>query len=127
MRGFDCHGWPPAMYRFFDADGRLLYVGATYDLPTRIGAHRVNAFWWPLVARTRWQLFPTVEAALEAEREAIATEHPRFNVRSRPWPSKPDEIQDMITALENGASPTTTYTLNRIARLRQRLTFAEAS
>lgn len=67
------------MYRCFNSDMRLLYVGKSSDMPGRLTAHRSTTPWFELVARLRIQVFPTHEAALAAEREAIRTEFPIFN------------------------------------------------
>ncbi|WP_443067521.1 GIY-YIG nuclease family protein [Streptomyces sp. NBC_01426] len=37
------------MYRLYDAEGRLLYVGITMNLQQRLADHRRQKFWWHLV------------------------------------------------------------------------------
>ncbi len=39
-----------AVYRLYDADETLLYVGITYDTKTRFADHKVNKEWWPDVS-----------------------------------------------------------------------------
>jgi excinuclease UvrABC nuclease subunit len=81
----------PVMYRVFDADGRLIYVGQSINLPARVSEHRSQSWWWkPLAARLRIQVFPTVDAAKAAEKVAIQEEDPVFNSMGYgDWREKP--------------------------------------
>jgi predicted GIY-YIG superfamily endonuclease len=77
----------PVVYRYYDLRGRLLYVGCTQNMPQRHWSHSsggTGAFWFPLVARTRMQVFPTVEAARAAEMVAIQEEEPAYNTFGTP-------------------------------------------
>lgn len=67
------------LYRFFDADGRLLYVGMSYRIEKRLDKHRV-AKPWNQIARIEIAQFPTRTDAVAAEREAILSEAPAWNV-----------------------------------------------
>lgn len=70
-----------ALYRFFDADDVLLYVGLTTNPPERLKKHRGEKPWWPEIAQMHVEYHPTVAALKEAERNVIATEKPRYNVQ----------------------------------------------
>jgi hypothetical protein len=73
------------VYRCYDAQGDLLYVGSTTNgASTRLAAHR-KAAWWPLMdpTRTRIEQFDHELQARAAELRAIRAEHPRFNVYGR--------------------------------------------
>lgn len=70
---------PVFVYRLYDADGLLLYVGISSDLADRFGTHAGNKWWWPDVARRTAEGYSTREEALTAEDEAIRTEAPLFN------------------------------------------------
>ena len=68
------------VYRAFDADGTLLYVGQSMRPNQRIAHHKSHKTWAPLVAR--WTIsdpMPTGDA-LDAEARAILTEKPFYNV-----------------------------------------------
>jgi predicted GIY-YIG superfamily endonuclease len=69
-----------ALYRFFDLRGRLLYIGLTVDLPARLTRHRLDKPWWSDVARVEVEHYPSRAAVAAAERSAIATETPLYNV-----------------------------------------------
>lgn len=69
-----------SLYRHFADDGGLLYVGISLSWPARTKAHVYGSRWFDQVARVEIERFPTREAALEAEREAIRREKPKFNV-----------------------------------------------
>jgi predicted GIY-YIG superfamily endonuclease len=68
------------LYRFFDATGRLLYVGITVHLPNRLTDHRHGKPWWTDVTRITLEHHPDRNAVLHAERVAIQKEHPKWNV-----------------------------------------------
>jgi predicted GIY-YIG superfamily endonuclease len=70
-----------ALYRFFDAEGALLYVGITNHLPQRLRDHDRNKPWFDNVANVRVEHFPDRKSVLDAEREAIRTEKPRHNIQ----------------------------------------------
>lgn len=72
------------VYRLYDATGDLLYVGCSADPFKRFKGHRAeNRHWIEDVVRGRISVFPTSTLAHEAEREAIRTEHPFWNVAGR--------------------------------------------
>lgn len=68
------------LYRFFDADGALLYVGITKNGAQRWHEHSKSKEWWGRVASTTVEHYDTRAAALDAERAAIVAERPLFNV-----------------------------------------------
>jgi predicted GIY-YIG superfamily endonuclease len=69
------------MYRIFDADDALLYVGVTTNGMARLQNHRSVQEWWPRVARIEIEHLPTWSAAEATllEAEAIRTEQPMYN------------------------------------------------
>ena len=70
-----------ALYRHFDAAGRLLYVGISLSAVQRLGQHRDNTHWFEAIASVSIEWLPSRAEALEAERRAITTEHPAHNVQ----------------------------------------------
>lgn len=68
------------LYRFFDADDVLLYVGITMNAPARFGQHRDGKPWWGDVARIEMEHFGNRAEVAEAEIVAITTEKPLHNV-----------------------------------------------
>jgi excinuclease UvrABC nuclease subunit len=71
---------PTALYRFFAKDDRLLYVGVTDDLKSRLAAHATQKSWWGEVSRTTVEWFPGRLEALDAEIAAIQSERPAYNI-----------------------------------------------
>lgn len=63
------------MYRFFDLDDDLLYIGIAGN------DHAKEKAWWPQVTRSTMEHFPSREAALAAERAAITEERPHGLIR----------------------------------------------
>lgn len=68
------------LYRFFDQDDRLLYVGIAGNPARRAHEHSKAKPWWSDVARSTMEHFATREEAAAAEVAAIVTEAPLHNV-----------------------------------------------
>lgn len=73
-----------ALYRFYAAGGKLLYVGITKSLGIRWNNHANLQPWWPLVDNQTVQWLPGRKEALVAEKAAIAAEMPLFNIAGVP-------------------------------------------
>lgn len=71
---------PCVLYRLFDADDVLLYVGISSKVYRRLNGHRRVQPWWSAVTSVRIETYPTKDAALAAEALAIRTEGPRHNI-----------------------------------------------
>jgi len=67
------------LYRHFDANGALLYVGQSNNCFERFQEHRQSSDWTTLSVVMRIERFESRKAALAAERQAIFLEKPRFN------------------------------------------------
>lgn len=78
-------GQPHYVYRCYDAEGVLLYVGMTYNPPARMRQHSKKAEWFPRAVAVRFIVFPTRDYAMQKEREAIVLERPEFNKAHRDW------------------------------------------
>lgn len=68
-----------AIYRVYDARGRLLYVGISSNPMARWRAHATTKSWWGEVAKTKVRWHRTRTSAEAAEVKAIKEEFPRFN------------------------------------------------
>jgi hypothetical protein len=68
------------LYRFYDEDGALLYVGVTNNTKDRFGHHKAYSDWWDLATTHTLEQFGTRQEALKAEERAILTESPIHNV-----------------------------------------------
>jgi hypothetical protein len=69
------------LYRAFDAQGSLLYVGISVSAINRLIAHRTDSEWYGLCARLEITPYLSRHEALTAEVNAIEDERPRFNIR----------------------------------------------
>jgi predicted GIY-YIG superfamily endonuclease len=69
-----------SLYRLYDAEDHLLYVGISQNFAQRWSQHAGLKPWWADVTKTTVEHFPTRAAALAAEREAIKSEGPIYNV-----------------------------------------------
>ncbi|MFF8784875.1 type II toxin-antitoxin system prevent-host-death family antitoxin [Streptomyces sp. NPDC015125] len=74
-----------ALYRLYDAEDHLIYVGVTKDPKTRFRQHRADKPWWPEVAMTDVELHVDSASALTEERKLIRDKLPRYNERGKPW------------------------------------------
>jgi hypothetical protein len=67
------------LYRHFDADGELLYIGVSLSAVERLSAHNRTARWADKITRVEIERFPTRQAVLAAEEYAIKAERPIYN------------------------------------------------
>src|SRR5688572_7566222 len=69
------------LYRFYDRDDRLLYVGISLSAAKRASEHRAEKAWWSDVARMEVEHLDVSRSEAEAiEKEAIRSEAPLYNV-----------------------------------------------
>lgn len=73
--------WDHVLYRFYDREGALLYVGITSSIRARFKWHAAKQLWWPEVADCRIQFYPDRTTLTMAERVAIRYERPRHNIQ----------------------------------------------
>lgn len=67
------------VYRFYDVDRNLLYVGCTGDFGNRLAQHSRDKPWWRYVATVTLEHFDDEVAAFAAEAAAIGAESPIWN------------------------------------------------
>lgn len=71
-----------AVYRFFDRDGALLYVGIAWNPGRRWERHKRESPWFGKARSARVDVYSSEKEALTAERFAIRDEKPLHNKRS---------------------------------------------
>lgn len=88
------------VYRCFDAEGRLLYVGCSVNAYRRLGQHR-RAVWFPELARFTVTRYKTLRIARAIEAAAIIAENPIHNVlRTAYIPDEDQRAAARATVLE---------------------------
>lgn len=109
------------VYRVYDADERLIYIGCTENLAGRLRAHRMNSWWSSQAARVVAKVYRDKRCGRAAELAAIKSENPRWNIKGRysntsSW--TPQDFHDYYTAVENAApaTPARTTHLHNISR-----------
>jgi len=80
------------LYRHFDKDGVLLYVGVSLSVVQRLAQHRDHAHWFERITRVEMQASASRDEALAAERAAIQLERPLFNIQHSRLP-KPEPVE----------------------------------
>lgn len=68
------------LYRHYDKDGTLLYVGVSGNPDKRLKQHRYASRWSELIEKMEIQKFASLKDALEAEKKAIIDERPLYNI-----------------------------------------------
>jgi excisionase family DNA binding protein len=110
-----------ALYRHFDGDGRLLYVGISLNALSRLAQHCDSSHWVKDISTVRMEWFVDRESALLAERKAIAQENPAHNLR-RPGVRvhrfvesglAEDSVGDLVHRIVRF---NTTYSVNEVAK-----------
>lgn len=89
------------LYRHFNKEGILLYVGATSNILNRMSQHKVRTPWFSEIANTSIEYFQTKEELLLAEKQAIRLEQPVYNIRHNKKDSiiENSEILQLFTSL----------------------------
>lgn len=72
-----------AVYRMFDHAGRLVYIGMSGRAGRRFDQHATKR-WFPLVSTITLEWHATHAEAVLAEKRAIASERPRYNIVGSP-------------------------------------------
>jgi predicted GIY-YIG superfamily endonuclease len=72
------------LYRFYDQEGSLLYVGISNTWYQRFHNHERKAGWFSKVASSTFEWHESRESVEAAELLAIKTENPQFNKASNP-------------------------------------------
>jgi excinuclease UvrABC nuclease subunit len=67
---------PTHLYRFFDKDGRLFYIGVSLSAVIRLAQHVQGSHWVHHACQVIWETLPNRYAALKAEKDAIQAERP---------------------------------------------------
>jgi len=95
------------LYRFYGANGDLLYVGISRNALARMVQHKATQPWWPEVANMTVEHHEASRAAMLAmERRTILVERPRYNVhhgtarRRSPTDSGPEPLSASATPSE---------------------------
>ena len=68
-----------ALYRHWDEEGDLLYIGISLSAVARLAQHSQKSHWHNQIANMTVEWFDSRADALNAEREAIQSERPKFN------------------------------------------------
>ena len=90
------------LYRHFDSQGKLLYVGVSLSFLQRLGQHKENSHWFSLISRVEIESFPSRSEALSAERQAIRSEDPAYNVQRYSLPCSGRSFTMALPMSEHG-------------------------
>ncbi|MEU1434029.1 GIY-YIG nuclease family protein [Streptomyces sp. NPDC005786] len=74
-----------ALYRIYDENDALLYVGTTRNLKSRWKQHSEDKLWWQVAHYIDYKWFPSQAHAEAEEQNAIAAECPPHNRQMPPW------------------------------------------
>ncbi len=72
---------PTQLYRFYNEEEQLLYVGVSKSTIQRLFTHQKLSDWYILVRFVVVDNYADRKSALAAERDAIKTEKPFFNIQ----------------------------------------------
>lgn len=85
-----------ALYRWYDIDDALLYVGISSELPVRVNAHFKRSTWMEFAVRSSVARYETREEAEAAEEAAIKAEHPLFNQTHNNTPESRERLVEYL-------------------------------
>jgi hypothetical protein len=93
---------PHVLYRMFDVDKNLLYVGISNSAGSRWSNHANDKPWWPEVGSVEVEHFANRETVEHAERQAIDLEKPKYNIahRTTSTPAERDALLQQLAQNE---------------------------
>lgn len=74
---------PCYLYKHYDSDGNLLYVGISFSIAQRISQHKKSSNWFADSGHITILKFASRSLAEEAEQKSIRNENPLHNVLHR--------------------------------------------
>lgn len=86
------------LYRHFDQENRLIYVGISLSTAARLAQHRCNSEWFDKIVKITIERYPDKFTAIAAEIKAIETEKPMFNVSHGNKQRKPQGVIGIYVA-----------------------------
>lgn len=75
---------PHHLYRWYDAESTLLYVGISLNAYSRAATHMLYSSWTDTATRIEIERYPDRDSVEAAEKEAIRTENPVHNIAHKP-------------------------------------------
>lgn len=87
------------VYRYYNADNELLYVGITKNQLNRFEAHSKVQPWFHEITKAFFQHTDTREEALEYEKYIIANEFPKYN---KAGPVLPENLLEHLQSIIAG-------------------------
>lgn len=84
-----------ALYRHFDSEGSLLYIGIALCPTYRLSKHRSRSPWFERIASITVHWYASRHEAMNAERQAIQAEHPLENIAHSRLPVG-DDLPDIM-------------------------------
>lgn len=79
------------LYRWWDADDNLLYVGKSTSVLARIGSHKRYSSFFDRAVKMTMERYPDQLSLAEAEVRAIRAEHPPYNIVHNGYVEMPDD------------------------------------
>lgn len=71
------------LYRYFDKDDKLLYVGISLNAVYRLSQHKITSPWFYEIAKITVETLVNREQAMKAEVKAIQNEKPIHNIQHK--------------------------------------------
>lgn len=84
------------LYRYYDAEDVLLYVGVSANMPGRLEGHEADSTWMDFAHWSTLEHFPDRADAEAAEIAAIETDRPIFNILHNETPDRVRRIVDYL-------------------------------
>jgi predicted GIY-YIG superfamily endonuclease len=69
-----------ALYRYYDSEGNLLYVGISVSAARRMEQHKQAKIWFKNLARVRVEHFSDRDSALQAEKKVNQGHSPYYRL-----------------------------------------------
>jgi predicted GIY-YIG superfamily endonuclease len=99
---------PTDLYRYFDCEDNLLYVGISLNAVNRLREHKHGKSWSLGVETITIERYKTRKKAIDAELWAIKKEKPKYNIVGRfneIDEQREQQIEELVAFLKEGENP----------------------
>lgn len=126
---------PTYLYRHYDKQGKLLYVGISAAPFSRLANHAAQSEWADKIDTVKLERFSTRSAALKAEAKIIRNDAPKFNVSREITGEQMDyifdetvvQVSEEVKALFEGRDNSRKLDDERIAAIKRELEICQGN
>lgn len=116
---------PSQLYRHYDSNGNLLYVGISISTIQRLSQHKDFSHWFEKISKVTIEHHKSREEAIAAEIKAIKEEKPEYNIKHKQKLEK--EAESYSRSVNKHYDRSSAYLISDIVQFRPLYTVTQAA